>query len=316
MRLGAGRVLAAIGLGVALLLAGTGALYDPEPGPLRLPRQTVVVDGTRLAFHQMGQGPDVLLLHGGMGSAEDFERLFPLLAVGQRLTAVDRPGFGGSESRGEDHTISGNARLIAGLVRALGLARPVVVGHSHGGGVALRLAADAPELVGGLVLLAPAAYPSPDPPALLDRVTALPVLGEGLAAWVGPLVAPRMIRDTLVASLGPDVGRVPPDFVTWRTELWTNPRSLTTHARQNLTDPAELAALAPRYPELALPVVAMWCDEDPYEGGALDTARLAGELPRARETRLVGCGHYVQYGRPEAVIQAISSLAASVRSGG
>jgi pimeloyl-ACP methyl ester carboxylesterase len=92
----------------------------------------VTVDGTRVSYHQRGAGADVVLVHGGMGSAEDFEPILDRLAAEFRVTAVDRPGFGLSEARGDDPTYPGNARLLAGTVRALGLTRPIVVGHSHG----------------------------------------------------------------------------------------------------------------------------------------------------------------------------------------
>lgn len=96
-----------------------------------------MVDGTQLSHHQRGSGPDVVLLHGGMGSAEDFEPVLERLAAAYRVTAIDRPGFGRSHGRGDDVTHPGNARLVAGAVGTLGLPRPVAVGHSHGGGVAL-----------------------------------------------------------------------------------------------------------------------------------------------------------------------------------
>jgi pimeloyl-ACP methyl ester carboxylesterase len=48
----------------------------------------------------------------------------------------------------------------------------------------------------------------------------------------------------------------------------------------------ELAALAPRYPTLAVPAVVIWCDQDAFNGRAVASARLARELPQAREVPL------------------------------
>lgn len=294
---------------VSVLLAG--AFYDPDPSPLRLARIQVLVNGLPVAYHQTGSGPDVVLLHGGMGSAEDFEPLIPLLSPTRRLTIVDRPGFGGSKAHAEDCTFPGNARQVAGLIRALGLSRPIVVGHSHGGGVALRLAVDEPTLVSGLVLIAPAAFPNPSGPGLLNHITALPVVGPGLLAALGPLIGPGMIRSILDPMLGPDKTRVAPDFISWRARLWTAPRSLTTHARQQVTDGAGLADLQAHYADMRLPTTVIWCDQDPFEGNALDTHRLATLLPNAKELPLKGCGHYVQYSQPLAVSRAILLLGAS-----
>src|SRR5262245_59578639 len=189
-------------LGVVVIFVGTGAVYRRDPSPLRLARSGTTVDGTPLSYHQRGAGPDVVLLHGGMGSAEDFEPVLDALAARFRVTAVDRPGFGLSHARGDDPTYPGNARLVAGLVRQLGLIRPVVVGHSHGGGVALQLAEDHPQVPSALVLLAPAAYPG-DGPSLLDRFGALPLFGEGMATWIGPVAAPSVIGATLERMVAP-----------------------------------------------------------------------------------------------------------------
>lgn len=307
MRRAATLVLGTI-LALASALALIGLLHRPAPGPLRLSRETVEVDGSLVSYHQSGGGADVVLLHGGMGSAEDFTPVLELLAREFRVTAVDRPGFGLSQAAGDLATYPGNAGQVAGLIRRLGLVRPVLVGHSHGGGVALQLAEDDPELPGALVLLASAWKPG-DPPALLDRIGALPLIGEGIAATVGRWVAPSMIASTLKEMLGPDATRVPADFVAYRQQLWSNPRSLTVRSRQQVTDGEGLSAIASRLDRVRVPALVLGCDGDPYEGGALDSRGLARELPAAQVRWLAGCGHYVQYGQPDEVVGAIREAA-------
>ena len=75
-------------------------------------------------------------------------------------------------------------------------------------------------------------------------------------------------------------------------------------------DHEELTRLAPEYPRLTTPAAVVWCDGDPFEGPAFSirSHRLAGEIPKAREVALTGCGHYIQYGRPEAVVEAIDAV--------
>jgi pimeloyl-ACP methyl ester carboxylesterase len=301
-------ILAAVLVTLVLAIVATGLLYRPDPGPLRLTRDTVTVDGTRLGYHRRGTGPDVVLVHGGMGSAEDFEPVLERLAARFRVTAVDRPGFGLSEARGEDVTYPGNARLLAGLVRATGVARPVIVGHSHGGGVALQLALDHPDLPAGLVLLAPAAYPGDDA-GITDRLLALPLVGEGVAAWAGPVIGPASIAAILEPMIAPDAARLPRDFVAYRQQLWTNPRSLAVHSRQVVTDTAGLARIAARLPAVRVPTSVLGCAQDPTEGHDVDSRRVARELPAADLRWLEGCGHYIQYARPDEVVTAIEQVA-------
>lgn len=300
--------LASGAAGLVLLCVAIGIVYQPDPGPLRLRRDTVDVGGTRLGYHRTGSGPDVVLLHGGMGSAEDFEPVLAWLAGEFRVTAVDRPGFGLSLAPGDAPTYPGNVRLVGGLLRALGLSRPILVGHSHGGGVALGIAEAHPELVRGLVLLAPAAYPGEEA-TLLDRVLALPFFGEGVAALAGRRVGPGMIAGILGDMLGPDAGRVPPDFVAFRQALWTAPRSLATHSRQATSDRAGLTAISARLGVVRVPSVVVACSADPTEGEGVDSRRLARELPGSTLWWLEGCGHYVQYAHPETVVAAVRTIA-------
>ncbi|MBZ9795985.1 alpha/beta fold hydrolase [Mesorhizobium sp. ES1-4] len=111
-----------------------------------------------------GAGPPLLLIHGFTDSSRSFSLLAPHLA-GRWLIMPDLRGHGASQV-GDGCRVADFAEDIAGLIRVLKLDRPVVVGHSLGGMVAIALAARQPDLIGGLVLLASALKPgfTPDHP--------------------------------------------------------------------------------------------------------------------------------------------------------
>jgi pimeloyl-ACP methyl ester carboxylesterase len=96
-----------------------------------------------------GKGVPVVLIHGLPGTAEDFEKVTPLLA-GHRTIAIDRPGFG--YSGGGYVPFDRQLEVIHQLLAELHVARPVLVGHSYGGTIALGYAERYPEAVRGLVL--------------------------------------------------------------------------------------------------------------------------------------------------------------------
>ena len=108
----------------------------------------VTVDGVRLHYIDRGEGPPVVLLHGNVVTAEDFQTsgLLDLLARRHRVIAFDRPGFGYSD---RPHGSAWSARAQADLLRdalvILGINRPVVLGHSWGAAVALALALNHPS---------------------------------------------------------------------------------------------------------------------------------------------------------------------------
>lgn len=102
-----------------------------------------------------GRSPvPVLLLHGSPGSADNFDRLAPLLGEGGRLVVrPDLAGFGAS-ARGPDLSYAVQAEYMFDMLTSLGIERAHVVGWSNGGGVGIWMAHRAPERVASLTLLA------------------------------------------------------------------------------------------------------------------------------------------------------------------
>ncbi len=95
----------------------------------------------------------VVLLHGYLESLDVWDGFTELLAPQVRVVAVDLPGHGISEVKGEVHTMEFMADTVHAAMEALGVGRAVVVGHSMGGYVALEMLRKYPETLAGLVLL-------------------------------------------------------------------------------------------------------------------------------------------------------------------
>ena len=105
----------------------------------------------------------VLFIHGSPGSWRAFHRLLNdnELQESTHMIAVDRPGYGGSNSGKYISSIRQQAQLLLPLINSHEIGRPIIlVGHSYGGPVAAWMALDRPDLVSGLVLIAPALDPT------------------------------------------------------------------------------------------------------------------------------------------------------------
>ncbi len=222
----------------------------------------VEVDGARVRLMEAGEGEPLLFLHGwGLTPRSYADGVLRLTDAGVRVIAPCLPGFGGSD--GPPLTgvhLSAFAERIGRLVDVLGLEHPpFVVGHSFGGGVALRLATDRPDLVRSLTLV--------------NSVGGAPGVRRGMvdASWlrwaagtVGELqpgellrTAPAMLRDFL-----PNVLR--------------KPLTLALTGRLALT--ASLAKEAEALVARGLPVLFVWGDDDRVIApGAL--ADVASSLP-------------------------------------
>lgn len=133
------------------------------------PRQTVVVDGVELAFHDSAPDsakPAVVCLHAighGGGDFAAFDAALP----GHRIIALDWPGHGASGVDPQSPTAARYARLLDGFLKVLGVERPILVGNSIGGAAAVRIAAEHPERVRALVLANPGGF---DPGGFFARL--------------------------------------------------------------------------------------------------------------------------------------------------
>lgn len=131
----------------------------------------------RLSVSDRGHGKAVLFVHGQPGLGADFDAVAALLED-HRILAPDRPGYGSSGDRAL--SMEQNAHLLSDLLQARGAVPATVVGHSYGGGVAILLAAQRPELVSGLVLVG--SVGRADSINTLDHLLAAPLVGETLSA--------------------------------------------------------------------------------------------------------------------------------------
>jgi pimeloyl-ACP methyl ester carboxylesterase len=127
----------------------------------RTVRRQLILDGLRLSYLEQGTmvpgQPSTVLVHGLMGCADTFQPMLDQLNPDLHIVVLDLPGAGQSERRDNiDASLLTTAHLVARFIQALGLQRSVLVGHSHGGAVAMSVAARYRELLHSIVLLAPA----------------------------------------------------------------------------------------------------------------------------------------------------------------
>ena len=285
-------------LDLAVAFEGLFRLPNGRPPLLRV--HDVPVGWLRLSTLTMGDGPDVVLLHGLGGTKASFlDTAAALSAAGYRVHAMDLPGFGSSSKPLTPYGRVHAARAVLGAMDELGIERAHLVGNSMGGRVAIELGLRAPERVGALALLCPA------------------------VAFV------RRDWHPIVRLLRPEVGLLPHSLGRRRVErqFWS------LFADRDLVDPtladvvvdeferiygsagARLAFLAsaraiyleapfgrdgfyPRLAGLRPPALFVWSSHDKLIPPGL-RRHVEQWLPRAEHVLLEGCGHVPQVERPE-----------------
>lgn len=153
-----------------------------------------------LASHQIryvdrGRGPVVVLVHGLMGSSQDWEPQIAGLSDDHRVIAVDLPGHGESDKIPGDYSLSAHAATIRDLLASLGIESATMVGHSYGGGVAMQMLYLFPHLVDRICLIASGGFGQEVNPVL--RAASMP--GSGIAI---PVATSGISRALLGGALG------------------------------------------------------------------------------------------------------------------
>jgi len=235
----------------------------------------------RVAYHELGSGPTVLLLHATLHDRHDFDPILETLARRYRTIAVDWPGHGDSDP--VDATMEPSAPLFADVledvVDGLGLTRAVLIGNSVGGFAAARLAINRPESVAGLVLVNAGGFVPWNPMSRnFCRVMGSPAVFRR--------AAPLFVRGYMKAKTDSDREIVQRAIATARTTgglrsgigLW---RSFATPEHD----------LRSRAAELSVPTLIVWGKKD--IAIPLSAGRATHDAIRGSRLEILDTGHVV-----------------------
>jgi pimeloyl-ACP methyl ester carboxylesterase len=295
---------------VILLVLGIsiGVLSAQAPQiPAGFVGKFIQVRGMQIRYHQVGSGPDILLIHGLPGSIEDWQTVIGPLSSWYRVTVYDRPGNGFSSDENAEYSLAQNAEVALGLIEELHLDNPIVVGHSYGGGISLQMAENRPERIKAIVNIGGCAFDDEKSDAIFYLLR-IPLLGRLLISLIPKSTGCGMIRDGILQAFEPNTKNLPADYVDSRCKLWSQPRAIITMAREDVRLNADIRKIIPAYKNIAVPFFLVHGKQDrlvPVE----DSRKLSAILPHAQLFLLEDTGHMVQYTRTKELIQVIMSAA-------
>lgn len=257
-------------------------------------------DGFRTAYHDVGDGPPVLLVHGsgpGVSAAANWRAVLTSPLVGDhRLLAPDVAGFGETHT---DHELTHDTRVrhLVGFLDALGIGQVDVVGNSMGGALALALAHRRPERVRRMVLMGTVgiAFPLPDG---LDRVWGYEPSPEAMAELVGlfahdPAVASAdLVRLRYEASIVPGVHERYAEAFAAPRQRHVDAMALSDDELRTITTPTRLLHGAQ---DRVIPLEAT-------------SLRLVRLLPNADLVVFGRCGHWTQIERASDFVAEVGSF--------
>jgi proline iminopeptidase len=210
---------------LGLILMGQAACPPPPlpPAPTTAPLSegdyAITVDGIPLAYHVRGRGPVCIVHPGGPGFEWSYLRM-PEVERALTLVYLEPVGTGVSQPTpplpAAQYTLARYAKLLDGVRDQFGLSRVCVLGHSHGGMVAVNWAAANPDRVAGLILYATAARA--DPETRKDQETAIAAYAK--EPWF-PAVLAAMERYAKITT-DAEADAVVRDWAPLMFAEWTN----------------------------------------------------------------------------------------------
>jgi pimeloyl-ACP methyl ester carboxylesterase len=268
------------------------------------------VDGARIHYLDRGCGPTIVLIHGLTGQMRNFTHsLVDRLTDEFRVIAIDRPGSGYSRrAAGASAGLTAQGDLIARFMLAMRLERPLVVGHSLGGAIALAIALDHPECAGGFALIAPVTAPQQRVPAPFRALVIQSSWRRKIVAWT--IAIPAAIRrgqETLAIVFGPD--KPPADFATKGGGLLgLRPKSFIGGSEDVIGAAVDLPKMVERYSSLTVPIAILFGTDD----GILDY-QSNGTMMQTRvpglTLELVPGGHMLPVTAPKETAEFIKAAA-------
>jgi pimeloyl-ACP methyl ester carboxylesterase len=301
------RVLAGIAATAAVAGCAPADEARDSADSLRPSGQFIDVGGTRLHYRTFGDaGPQVVALHGASGNLLDWAQ-GPAQAMARthRVLLFDRPGHGFSTRSGTDsHRLGAQAAAMRQAATRLGWVRPVVVGHSFGGAVALAWALDAPAEVAGLVLMAAPSQVWPGSLGPYYTLAGNRVTGPLVSRLIPAVASDRVIREAVTRVFAPQVP--PPGYLAnVGPELALEPRNIRANAVDVAALKAQLGDMAPRYPTLTMPVAILHGTADRTVPIDIHSDVLARQVPRVRYRRLDGIGHMPHHAATPELLAAL-----------
>jgi 4,5:9,10-diseco-3-hydroxy-5,9,17-trioxoandrosta-1(10),2-diene-4-oate hydrolase len=252
----------------------------------------------RFAYVRAGSGPPVLLLPGAGGWRLTFAAMLDRLAAGHTAYALDPPGQG--DTRVLDpafaYDVDAIADSIIDFLDQQGVSTVDLVGHSWGGGFALRLAQRHPERVTKIALLAPAGIDVAD--SWEFRLLRLPLVGELLTRFTSAASMRHLMHKSFY-----DRDRMPPDEVIKEAAraLRSGPDAaslcrdlLRVERAVRWTDTEQGLS------QVTAPVMILWGAHDRIFA-VEHLARFTDHLPDVRAHVLAGAGHSLHDDRPDLV---------------
>ena len=266
-------------------------------------KHTVTTGTSTWSYYAGGEGPQILLLHGFAGDKTVWLDVAAKLTAHFQVIIPDLPGWGeSSRLAGAGYSIEAQAAALRDFVQAIDARNFVLVGHGTGAAVAAVYAAAHPQASRELALL--------DAYGLRSKQN---VFNDAAASQALFVYSDRagLMRARALAYASPPILHGPfADLLVRRNQA---DRAFIETALQELQQPAQMRVVHDRLAQLEMPVLGLWCHDDPLiDRSALDDLRNGLTHASIISTSIInGCKHMPMLEKPGEVAQILTGFALS-----
>jgi pimeloyl-ACP methyl ester carboxylesterase len=263
--------------------------------------ERVVVTGLDVAFQRQGEGPNLILLHGGMCDSRVWRMALEAFSDTFTVVAWDAPGCGQSSDPPEEFRLPEFADCLGRFIDSLGVQRPHILGHSWGAALALELYRQRPEMVRSLVLAgAYAGWAGSLPSHEVDQRLQF--------ALRAAEKVPGFFEPTSMSGLFSDV--LPTDTAAELITIMSETRAAGIRTMAYSLAEADLRDVLPH---IDVPTLLLYGDAD--QRSPLNVAKeLHARIPQAILTVLPGLGHESYLESPETFSAEVLNFLANCRT--
>ncbi|MDG2043475.1 MAG: alpha/beta hydrolase [Maricaulis sp.] len=269
------------------------------------------VGGIKLHFRRTGitdqdpTNPVILVLHGAASNLEEPYAAFSDSLAGSDVIWLDRPGLGWSERPADGRwSPQREAALIAHFLDALGVKTAIVIGHSWGGAIAMRLAIDHPDRVHGLVLIAPPLCAWIGDPAWFNPASFWPLIGPFITRIFVPLTGEKALERGAISAFHPE--KVPANYLHASSlPLLLRPSVWRANAADMRDVNRHLEQQEKYYIDIEQPTVIIAGKADTVVWTHRHSGLVSKHMKNAELRLIPGAGHNPHYQHGAAIAQAV-----------
>lgn len=256
--------------------------------------QLTPVEGGIIHWQKQGNGPSLVLIHGLLGNSNNFSELAKTLANHYTVYSIDRPGSGfSSRYKGTSASFETQSKMILHWMKKEGISTASIAGHSMGGGIALRMAIDAPDVIKSVSLLCPLTTPLKEGAGPLS-VLYIPneFVRKSVAKTIASPLRAKMGKKQVAQIFHPEP--VPSWFSTEGGGLLAlHSRSFYEGSRDTVSAQRSLYKQQSRYNEIRCPVGVLYGEKDTILKPREHIAALTDTIATVSQEIMPNAGHMI-----------------------